>query len=311
MAKINLAPAFQTYAADWLADTLNALLTPAEEGARFRLKCHAWRDPDCSLPDDDEELAMLSRLGDSWHKGSGEKLRKCFIPHPKKPGRLCDMGLMEERKKQEAWRKKSQEGGKRSAESRALRSKERSRLVEGSLTNGGELVEPNGNSSSSSSFASSSSSSSSSSIPKEEREERKTKEKSSAAPDAGERSLVEVAAGRTVSTWEAYSAAYRNRYGINPHRDKQVNGILAKLVERLGPEIAPHVAAFYVEHNKSFYVSNRHPVEALLKDCTGLKTQWQTGVKATTGEARNAERRDDVMEQVKRVTAMVQPQGGA
>ncbi len=87
--------------------------------------------------------------------------------------------------------------------------------------------------------------------------------------------------------------------------------MLAKLVDRLGPEVAPHVAAFYVDHNRPFYVSERHPVELLLKDCTGLKTQWQTGVKATTGEAKNAERRDDVMEQVKRVTAMMKTQGGA
>lgn len=132
-----------------------------------------------------------------------------------------------------------------------------------------------------------------------------------AAPKFGERPLVEVVKGRTVGTWDAYSAAYRFRYGVDPHRDRKVNGVLAKLVDRLGPEIAPHVAAFYVEHNKPFYVSERHPVELLLKDCTGLKTQWKTGVKATTGEAKNAERRDDVMEQVKRVTAMMKTQGGA
>lgn len=136
-------------------------------------------------------------------------------------------------------------------------------------------------------------------------------EQFAAAPKSGARQIVEVVKCRTVGTWTAYSAAYRFRYGVDPHRDKKVNGVLAKLVDRLGPEIAPHVAAFYVEHNKPIYVSERHPVELLLRDCTGLKTQWQTGVKATTGEARNAERRDDVMEQVKRVTAMMQTQGGA
>lgn len=145
----------------------------------------------------------------------------------------------------------------------------------------------------------------------EQRAVEQEQEQFAAAPVSGARPLVEVVEGRTVGTWNAYSAAYRFRYGVDPHRDKKVNGVLSKLVDRLGPETAPHVAAFYVGHNRPFYVSERHPVELLLKDCTGLKTQWQTGVKATTGEAKNAERRDDVMEQVKRVTAMMQTQGGA
>ncbi len=145
----------------------------------------------------------------------------------------------------------------------------------------------------------------------QEHDQEQEQEHFAATPKSGERQLVKVVEGRTVGTWDAYSAAYRFRYGVDPHRDRKVNGVLAKLVDRLGPEVAPHVAAFYVEHNKPFYVSERHPVELLLKDCTGLKTQWQTGVKATTGEARNAERRDDVMEQVKRVTAMMQTKGGA
>lgn len=145
----------------------------------------------------------------------------------------------------------------------------------------------------------------------QEQDQEQEQKQYAAAPKSGARPLVKVVEGKTVGTWDAYSAAYRFRYGVDPHRDKKVNGVLAKLVDRLGPEVAPHVAAFYVDHNKPSYVSERHPVELLLKDCTGLKTQWQTGVKATTGEAKNAERRDDVMEQVKRVTAMVQPQGGA
>jgi hypothetical protein len=59
---------------------------------------------------------------------------------------------MTERKKQEAWRKKSQQGGKRSAKSRTLKNKDQSRVVEGSLKGGSSLVEPQGNSSSSSSL---------------------------------------------------------------------------------------------------------------------------------------------------------------
>jgi len=65
------------------------------------------------------------------------------------------------------------------------------------------------------------------------------------------------------------------------------------------------VAAFYLTHNKSFYVQARHPVTLLLRDAEGLRTEWATGVKATTGEARNVERRDDAMAQIQRVKAMM------
>lgn len=111
---------------------------------------------------------------------------------------------------------------------------------------------------------------------------------------------------KTAQTWDAYSQAYTHRYGASPVRNAKVNGVLSRFVDRLGSEEAPLVAAFYLTHNKPFYVSSRHSTDLLLRDAEGLRTEWVTGVKATTGEARNAERRDDAMEQIKRVTAMMQ-----
>src|SRR5687768_1090940 len=96
------APAFQMYAGDWLSSTRIALMTPAQEGGYARLLMHCWNDPDCSLPDDDEQLAVLSRLGPDWPGASSERIRACFIPHPRKPGRLTQVRLLEERKKQAA-----------------------------------------------------------------------------------------------------------------------------------------------------------------------------------------------------------------
>jgi uncharacterized protein YdaU (DUF1376 family) len=148
---VNRAPAFQFYPDDWLSSPKISTMTPAEEGAYIRLLAYSWNDPDCTIPDDDTALALLSRLGEGWLNGGSDKLRTCFVPHPKKVGRLFNVRLMQERKKQEAWRKKSQQGGKRSAKSRALKSGDASRVVEGSLKGGSKMVEPNGNSSSSSS----------------------------------------------------------------------------------------------------------------------------------------------------------------
>ena len=112
--------------------------------------------------------------------------------------------------------------------------------------------------------------------------------------------------GKSSAVWEAYREAFLSRWKVDPIRDKQTSGMLCTLVEKLSEETAAHVAAFYLTHNKPFYVENRHPVNILLRDCHGLHTQWATGMKATTGEARNAEKQDEFTAQVKRVEALLQ-----
>lgn len=108
--------------------------------------------------------------------------------------------------------------------------------------------------------------------------------------------------------FDSYRNAYVDRYGVEPVRDKQMNVAMCQLIEKLGAAEAPHVAAFYLTHNDPFYVKKRHPPNLLVLDATGLRTQWATGVRATTSEARNAEMKDDVLEQVKRVRALMTAQ---
>jgi len=105
------SPAFQFYANDWLSSPKINMMTPAQEGAYIRLLAYAWADPECSLPDDDEALAKLSRLGEGWLKGGSTILRECFVQHPKINGRIINKRLLFERKKQEKWRTKSRDGG--------------------------------------------------------------------------------------------------------------------------------------------------------------------------------------------------------
>jgi uncharacterized protein YdaU (DUF1376 family) len=106
------APAFQLYVNDWLSSTKICTMTPSEEGAYIRLLCHAWNGADCSLPDDDAVLAVLSRLGEDWHKGAGSTLRQCFTPHPRKPGALCNVRLLAEFKLLQKFRRDKQRAGK-------------------------------------------------------------------------------------------------------------------------------------------------------------------------------------------------------
>jgi hypothetical protein len=109
-----------------------------------------------------------------------------------------------------------------------------------------------------------------------------------------------------IETWKAYSEAYRGRYHVEPVRNQQTNSHLKNLVKRIGNDEAPAVAAFFLTHNDPFYVKSRHATSLLLRDCEGLRTQWATGTKATTGELKNVEFKDNVVEQVKRIEALRQ-----
>ena len=86
-----------------------------------------------------------------------------------------------------------------------------------------------------------------------------------------------VAPPKSGPVWDAYSGEYQRRYGIEPVRNKKTNALLCQLVDRLGAEDAPRVAAFYVRHPKPVYVSNRHPATLLLRDAEGLRTECFTG----------------------------------
>ncbi len=147
------SPAFQFYPKEWLSSPKILLMTPAQEGAYIRLLGYCWDDEDCSLPDDDAILAVMSRLNEGWFKGGSTMVKRCFISHPDKVGFLTNKRLLAERKKQEIWREKSRAGGKKSAITRLERSNKKSKSVDmkrkskgGSRVVQAGSVEPNGNS---------------------------------------------------------------------------------------------------------------------------------------------------------------------
>lgn len=118
MKTSNRLPWFPFFPSDWLSNMTITLMTPAEEGGYIRLLSHAWNNPDCTIPDDDDQLALLSRLGELWFKGASIKLRACFMPHPKKPGRLIDGKLYKEFLKVTRYCKERSASGTKGAQSR-------------------------------------------------------------------------------------------------------------------------------------------------------------------------------------------------
>jgi uncharacterized protein YdaU (DUF1376 family) len=188
MAK-DKSPAFQFYPADWLASSSVSLMTPAEEGAYIRLLALEWLQNDCGLPDDDAQLASLSRLGKKWFSGSGAKLRRKFTPVN---GRLFNDRLIEERQKQFEWKKRCSDGGKKGMESRYRGNKPDITTLQGTYDslNKGPLTEPN--SSSSSLFSSSSS-----------------KEESPLPPGGDDVRITTIPEWKTDPTFQPFVEAYR------------------------------------------------------------------------------------------------------
>jgi len=145
------SPAFQFYPNDWLSSPTTQIMTAEQEGAYIRLLCFCWQDEDISLKDDDEYLAALARIS----KGGIRVVKAAFNQHPTKQGYLTHNRLQKEHEVQLEWRRKSSEGGKKSAESKR------------NFKGGSRVVQPNVNQTSTK-FNSSSSSSSSSSKEKKE-----------------------------------------------------------------------------------------------------------------------------------------------
>jgi hypothetical protein len=80
------------------------------------------------------------------------------------------------------------------------------------------------------------------------------------------------------------------RYTVGPVRNKKVNAQLSQMVERLGAEEAPPVAAFYLTHRNQLYVNAKHCVDLMLRDCERLRTEWITGQQGTRTQAAMADR---------------------
>lgn len=108
------SPAFQFYPADYLGSQRVSLMSLEEEGAYIRLICSCWKHG--SIPANPEQIARL--IGKGADTTLATTLATMFQPHPENPMLLIHERLEQERAKQMEWRRKSAEGGKKSAEKR-------------------------------------------------------------------------------------------------------------------------------------------------------------------------------------------------
>ncbi len=149
-----VSPAFQFYPQDYLSSADVMCMTPAERGAYVHLLAHQWIDEDCSLPDDDRVLAVLSGMGEQWLNGCSTTVRTKFKRCSSDPPRIANPRLRREREKQLERREAAAAAGRKSGQVRRLRSAE---TIERPLNDRSSTVEPTLNTSISSSSSSSSS----------------------------------------------------------------------------------------------------------------------------------------------------------
>lgn len=107
------APAFQFYAAEYLADEHVQLMTLEEEGAYIRLLSFCWREG--SIPNDPSALSRLCKGASTTVLTT---VLKRFKPNGNQDDRLIHPRLESERVKQQQWREKSAQGGRASAHKR-------------------------------------------------------------------------------------------------------------------------------------------------------------------------------------------------
>ena len=145
------SPAFQFYPADYLSDEKVILMTAEEEGCYWRLVAYCWHQG--SIPADQD---LLCRMVKNTLNQPSSLVRSCFVEMSNQPSRLVHKRLEIERQKQEAWRTKSAEAGRKSGKARRVKKLHTEPTFENGSNQMPTKHEPNTNSSSMSSSSSSS-----------------------------------------------------------------------------------------------------------------------------------------------------------
>lgn len=113
------------------------------------------------------------------------------------------------------------------------------------------------------------------------------RKKAAPGPESGPLAGDQVGGGATLhekdrkaanaAVWQAYSDAYRRRYGVLPVRNVTVNSQIASLVKRVGAEDAALLALDYLKQDAKMY--EFHPFGLLLRDCEKLVTAMKIGAR--------------------------------
>lgn len=110
---------------------------------------------------------------------------------------------------------------------------------------------------------------------------------------------------KTFRTWANYAMAFKRRYHEWPIWNRRVAGQIKNVIDRVGAELAPKVAAWYVCTNSHSYVNSGHSVGQLLLNCETLAVQYKTGRQITSAASRQADATQSNLNIVDELDAMI------
>ena len=110
---------------------------------------------------------------------------------------------------------------------------------------------------------------------------------------------------KTFKVWANYAMAYRKRYGTWPVWNAKVGGQLGQLVDRLGADVAHHVAAHFLKTSDAAVIRKCHSLNELLANAESYHTQWVTGQRVNGTTARQMERTEANLSAAEQAAQMV------
>ncbi len=110
---------------------------------------------------------------------------------------------------------------------------------------------------------------------------------------------------KTYKVWANYAMAYRKRYSTWPVWNAKVGGQLGQLVDRLGADVAHHVAAHFLKTSDAAVLRKCHSLNELLANAESYHTQWVTGQRINGTTARQMERTEANVSAAEQAAQMV------
>lgn len=110
---------------------------------------------------------------------------------------------------------------------------------------------------------------------------------------------------KTFKAWANYAMAYRKRYGCWPVWNAAAGGILGKLVDRLGIDVAHSVAAYYLTINDARLINDCHSLTTLIGKAEAYHTQWATKIQMNGTTARQMENTQANMNAAEQAKAII------
>lgn len=110
---------------------------------------------------------------------------------------------------------------------------------------------------------------------------------------------------KTFKVWANYAMAYRKRYLAWPVWNAKAGKQMALLVDRLGADVAHHVAAHFLKTSDAAVLRKCHSLNELLASAESYHTQWVTGQRINGTTARQMERTEANLSAAEQAAQMV------